>query len=45
MPFGLKNEAQIFQRFMDVLLWALDFAFCYIDYLLIASANESKHRL
>ena len=44
MPFGLKNAAQTFQRFMDVVLRGLDFAFCYIDDVLIASANESEHR-
>lgn len=33
MSFGLmlKNAAQTFQRFIDVDLRSLDFAFCYID--------------
>ena len=31
VPFGLKNAAQTFQRFMDVVLRDLDFVFCYID--------------
>mgnify|MGYP004600165725 CR=1 FL=1 len=43
MPYGLKIAAQTFQRFMDVVLRGLDFAFCYIDDLLIASANEFEH--
>ena len=28
---------------MDVVLRGLDFAFCYIDDVLIASTNESEH--
>lgn len=44
MPFGLKNAAQTFQRFMDVVLRGLDFAFCYIDDFLIASSNESEYQ-
>ena len=43
MPLGLKNAAQTFQRFMDVVIRGLDFAFCYVDDLLIASANETEH--
>ena len=43
MSFGLKNTAQTFQRFMDVVLRGLDFAFCYINDLLITSANEYEH--
>ncbi|XP_076394344.1 uncharacterized protein LOC100875763 [Megachile rotundata] len=44
MTFGLKNAAQTFQRFMDVVLRGLDFVFCYIDDVLIASANELEHK-
>lgn len=44
MPFDLKHEARTtFQRFIDVVIRGIDFAFCYIDDLLIASTNESKH--
>lgn len=43
MPFGLKNVAQTFQRFIDVVIRALDFAFYYINNLLIAFTNESEH--
>ena len=43
MSFGLKNATQTFQRFIDVVLRDLDFAFCYIDDVLIVSSNESEH--
>lgn len=39
MPFGLKNAAQSFQRFIDQVLRGLDFAYGYIDDILIASKN------
>lgn len=44
MPFGLKNAAQTFQRFIDTVLRGLDFCFCYLDDILIASRTESKHK-
>ena len=40
MPFGLRNAAQTFQRFIDQVLHGLDFTYAYIDDLLIASENE-----
>jgi hypothetical protein len=43
MPFGLRNAGQSFQRFMDDVLAGLDFAFCYLDNILIASSNEDEH--
>ena len=43
MPFGLRNAAQSFQRFMDNILRGLNFCYDYIDDLLIASANEEEH--
>ena len=44
MPFGLKNAAQTFQRFMDQLLRDLEFAYVYIDDILIASHSEEEHK-
>ncbi|XP_039304381.1 uncharacterized protein K02A2.6-like [Solenopsis invicta] len=43
MPFGLRNAAQTFQRLMNSLLSDLDFVFCYLDDILIASKNEQEH--
>lgn len=43
MPFGLRNAAQTFQRFMDDVLRGLDFCYNYIDDLLIASATPEEH--
>lgn len=43
MPFGLKNAAQTFQRFIDTVLRGLPFAFAYIDDILVASATEDQH--
>ena len=35
MPFGLRNAAQTFQRFIDEVLRGLDFVYAYIDDLLL----------
>lgn len=43
MPFGLRNAAQTFQRFIDEVLRGLDFCFAYIDDLLIASSSSEEH--
>ena len=43
MPFGLKNVAQTFQRLMDEILQDLDFAFVYLDDILIASTSKLQH--
>ncbi|XP_018644951.1 choline/ethanolamine kinase, putative [Schistosoma mansoni] len=43
MPFGLRNAAQTFQRFMDNLLRDMPFAQGYIDDLLIASPDLQSH--
>ena len=43
MPFGLRNAAQTFQRFMDQVLRGLPFAYDYIDNILVASATEEEH--
>nr|VZI28486.1 unnamed protein product [Spirometra erinaceieuropaei] len=39
MPFGLRNAAQTFQRFIDRVLRGLPFVYAYIDDLLVASRN------
>jgi len=43
MPFGLKNAAQAFQRLMDGILRGIDFAFVYLDDILIASPDAVSH--
>ena len=43
MPFGLRNAAQTFQRFIDFILRELDFCYAYIDDILIASKNHEEH--
>ena len=44
MPFGLRNAAQTFQRFIDQVLRGLDFCYAYIDDLLIASSEVEDHK-
>ncbi|BHF68305.1 hypothetical protein SprV_0301133900 [Sparganum proliferum] len=44
MPFGLRNAAQTFQRFIDRVLRGLPFVYAYIDDLLVASRNAEEHR-
>ena len=39
-----KNTAQTFQRLMDGVFQNLDFAFVYLDDILVASKSESQHR-
>ena len=43
MPFGLKNAAQAFQRLLDGIFRQLDFAFVYLDDILIASSSDDEH--
>ncbi|KAG8181861.1 hypothetical protein JTE90_023599 [Oedothorax gibbosus] len=43
MTFRLHNAAQTFSRFMREVLSGLDFVFCYLDNILIASADERTH--
>ena len=43
MPFGLRNAAQTFQRFIDQTLRGLQFCYAYIDDLLIASHTPDEH--
>ena len=44
MPFGLRNAAQTFQRFIDQVLRGLPFANVYIDDVLIVSATHQEHQ-
>ena len=43
MPFGLKNAAQTFQRFMDNTFRDLSFAYVYLDDILVASSSPTQH--
>ena len=43
MPFGLRNAAQTFQRFIDQVLQGLPFCYAYIDDLLIAPEEHQQH--
>ena len=43
MPFGLRNAGQTFQCLMDRVLAGLDFAFCYLDDILIGSSTPEEH--
>lgn len=43
MPFGLKNASQTFQRFVNTVLRDLDFAYCYVDDILVASGSSEEH--
>ena len=43
MPFGLRNAAQTFQRFMDQVLRGIPSAYVYIDDVLIASPTPEQH--
>ena len=42
MPFGLRNAAQTFQRFIDQVLRELPFSFAYLDDILMAS-HDAEH--
>ena len=43
MPFGLYNAVNTFQRMMDRVGAGLDFAFIYLDDILIASSDMEQH--
>ena len=43
MPFGLRNAAQTFQRFINEVLRGLDFVFPYLDDILVASQDKKTH--
>ncbi|MBM6549306.1 reverse transcriptase domain-containing protein, partial [Streptococcus dysgalactiae] len=43
MPFGLRNAAQTFQRFIDEVCRGLDGVYSYLDDILVASSNPEEH--
>lgn len=43
MTFGARNAAQSFQRFMDAVLRRLEFCWCYVDDVLVASGSVEQH--
>ncbi|CAB4025648.1 gag-pol poly, partial, partial [Paramuricea clavata] len=42
MPFGLRNAAQTFQRFMDEVTRGLDFVYVYIDDISLLERTPSN---
>ncbi|XP_026476414.1 uncharacterized protein LOC113382069 [Ctenocephalides felis] len=44
MPFGLKNAAQTFQRFINHIFQDFNFVFIYIDDILVMSTDMNEHR-
>lgn len=45
MPFGLRNAAQTFQRFIDQVCQGLDNTYAYLDDILVASDTPEAHEL
>ncbi|KMQ86423.1 gag-pol polyprotein [Lasius niger] len=43
MPFGLRNAAQTFQRFINEVLHGMHFCYAYIDDILVASTTQEEH--
>lgn len=43
MPFGLRNAAQTFQRFVDNVTRGLPFVYAYLDDLLVATPSPEDH--
>ena len=44
MPFGLKNAAATFQRFMDKIFRNVDCVFVYLDDILVFSEDQEQHK-
>ena len=44
MPFGLKNAAQTFHRFMDIVFRDLPFVYIYLNDILVACNSPDEHR-
>ncbi|KAI7687387.1 hypothetical protein SSS_09590, partial [Sarcoptes scabiei] len=45
MPFGLKNAAQTFQRYIDAIIRDLTFSCAYIDDILVVSNEDQEQHL
>ena len=43
MPFGLKNAAQTFQRFIYNVFRDMQFGYVYLDDILVASSSTEEH--
>jgi hypothetical protein len=43
MFFGLRNPSQTFQRFMDDVLWGLDFCSAHLDEILVFSLSLEEY--
>ena len=43
MPFGLRNAAQSFQRFMDEAFRSMPGVYIYIDDILVSTETEAEH--
>ncbi|KRZ82122.1 Transposon Tf2-6 polyprotein [Trichinella sp. T8] len=43
MPFGLRNAAKTFQRFINEVTRGLRFCFVYLDDVLVASRSKEEH--
>ncbi|GFX24854.1 hypothetical protein TNCV_4489451 [Trichonephila clavipes] len=44
MSFGLRNAPSTFQRFINEVLFGLEFVFPYLDDILVASENKEQHK-
>lgn len=44
MPFGLRNSAQTFQRFMHQVVRGFDFVYVYLDDILIFIKSHEEHK-
>ncbi|GFV62358.1 hypothetical protein TNCV_4938881 [Trichonephila clavipes] len=44
MSFGLRNAPSTFQRFINEVLFGLEFVFPYLDDILVASETEEEHK-
>ena len=42
-PFGLRNDGQTFQRFMDEVVHGLEGVFIYVDDILVANKHKKNH--